>query len=408
MVTKQDILSVSQVNRYIKNLLECDMNLENIWIQGEISNFKNHYSGHMYFTLKDKDTLIRCVMFKGYNQKLNFKPENGMKVIIRANVAVFERDGQYQCYVYDMTQYGLGNLHIEFEKLKRKLLGQGYFEKEHKKKIPYLPKNILVLTSSTGAVIKDILNVLGRRYPNFTLRLLPIPVQGKTAAPNIARAIELANEKKLGDVIILARGGGSLEELWAFNEEIVADSIYKSDIPIISAVGHETDFTIADFVADLRAPTPSAAAELVMPEKIQMLNKIAVLDVRLKNAMLNTIRIDKDKLSMIKNRAVFKRPFERIYQYRLQLDVLNKYLRRNQQECIARKKLQLATLIGKVDTLSPLAVLNRGYGVARNINTNKVVTRVTQVSPKDKVIFTLQDGEILCDVIEVKPKGKEE
>ena len=307
-----------------------------------------------------------------------------------------------------MTQYGLGNLHIEFEKLKRKLLGQGYFEKEHKKKIPYLPKNILVLTSSTGAVIKDILNVLGRRYPNFTLRLLPIPVQGKTAAPNIARAIELANEKKLGDVIILARGGGSLEELWAFNEEIVADSIYKSDIPIISAVGHETDFTIADFVADLRAPTPSAAAELVMPEKIQMLNKIAVLDVRLKNAMLNTIRIDKDKLSMIKNRAVFKRPFERIYQYRLQLDVLNKYLRRNQQECIARKKLQLATLIGKVDTLSPLAVLNRGYGVARNINTNKVVTRVTQVSPKDKVIFTLQDGEILCDVIEVKPKGKEE
>lgn len=408
MVTKQDILSVSQVNRYIKNLLECDMNLENVWVQGEISNFKYHSSGHMYFTLKDKETLIRCVMFKGYNQKLNFRPQDGMKVIIRANIAVFERDGQYQCYVFDMTEYGLGNLHIEFERLKRKLLGQGYFDKEHKKDLPYLPKNILVLTSSTGAVIKDILNVLGRRYPNFRVKLLPIPVQGANAAPNIARAIDLANEKKLGDVIILARGGGSLEELWAFNEEVVADSIYRSDIPIISAVGHETDFTIADFVADLRAPTPSAAAELVMPEKIQVLNQIAGLDIRLKNAILNNIRIDKNKLSMIRNRAVFKRPFEKIYQYRLQLDVLNKYLNRNQLECIKKKKLQLATLIGKVDALSPLAVLKRGYGVVKNINTNKVVTSVTGVNLTDRVSFTLKDGEILCDVVHITQKGKEE
>ena len=402
MITNQEIASVSQVNRYVKNLLDNDVNLENIWIKGEISNFKHHYTGHMYFTLKDKDSIIKCVMFKGYNSKLLFKPENGMKVIIRANVSVYERDGAYQCYILEMTEYGLGNLHIEFEKLKQKLLGQGYFDESHKKKIPYLPKEIVVLTSQTGAVIKDIINVLTRRYNNFRLKLLPIPVQGKNAAPNIARAIDLANQKKLGDVIILARGGGSLEELWAFNEEVVANSIYKSEIPIISAIGHETDFTISDFVADLRAPTPSAAAELVMPKKVNLTNQIADINIRMKNAVLNSINLNKNKLQMLNNRAVFKRPLDNINQKRLQVDEQSKYLKRNIEETLNKRKLLLKALIGKVDVLSPLGVLARGYSVVQEKDTNKVISSVSEVKIGEEVVVTVNDGNIYCKVDEIK------
>ena len=404
MITNQEIASVSQVNRYIKNLIDNDVNLENIWIKGEISNFKHHYTGHMYFTLKDKDSLIKCVMFKGYNSKLVFKPENGMKVIVKANVTVYERDGLYQCYILDMTEYGLGNLHIEFERLKQKLLGQGYFDESHKKKIPYLPKEIVVLTSKTGAVIKDIINVLTRRYPNFRLKLLPIPVQGKTAAPIIANAIELANQNSLGDVIILARGGGSLEELWAFNEEVVADSIYKSEIPIISAIGHETDFTIADFVADLRAPTPSAAAELVMPKKINLINQIEDINIRMRNAVLNSVNLNKNKLQMINNRAVFKRPLENVNQKRMQIDELNKYLKKGINETLNKRKLILKALIGKVDALSPLAVLARGYGVLQEKDTDKVISSVKEVKIGEDVVFTVNDGNIFCKVEEIKQK----
>ena len=268
-----------------------------------------------------------------------------------------------------------------------------------------MPKNIVVLTSKTGAVIRDILNVLGRRYPNFRLKLLPIPVQGKNAAPLIARAITLANEKKLGDVIILARGGGSLEELWAFNEEVVADSIFSSQIPIISAIGHETDFTISDFVADLRAPTPSAAAELVMPEKMQVKNNIDVLNVRMRNAILNRINAQKDKLNNIKNRKVLKGPFDIIYQYRLQLDVLNKYLEKNEKEYLKKKRIDLKTLIGKVNALSPLAVLARGYSILKEEDTNKIVTSVNSVRQNSKVVVTLKDGELMCDVRKIVVKG---
>ena len=401
----ENAVSVSQVNRYIKLLMDCDTFLEDIWIKGEISNFKHHYTGHMYFTLKDEESLIKCVMFKGQNANIKFMPQNGMKVVIRARVSVFERDGQYQCYVKEIIEYGVGNLHVEFERLKKKLSEKGYFEKEGKKKIPYMPKNIVVLTSKTGAVIRDILNVLGRRYPNFRLKLLPIPVQGKNAAPLIARAITLANEKKLGDVIILARGGGSLEELWAFNEEVVADSIFSSQIPIISAIGHETDFTISDFVADLRAPTPSAAAELVMPEKMQVKNNIDVLNVRMRNAILNRINAQKDKLNNIKNRKVLKGPFDIIYQYRLQLDVLNKYLEKNEKEYLKKKRIDLKTLIGKVNALSPLAVLARGYSILKEEDTNKIVTSVNSVRQNSKVVVTLKDGELMCDVRKIVVKG---
>ncbi|CDA16731.1 exodeoxyribonuclease 7 large subunit [Clostridium sp. CAG:571] len=255
-------ITVSDLNLYIKNKIDGDEYLNNVLVKGEISNFKHHYTGHMYFTLKDEKSLIKCIMFKSYTTKLDFVPKDGAKVMILGTVSVFERDGVYQIYVKAMKQDGIGDLYKAYEELKRKLEQEGLFDKSHKKKIPLMPKSIGILTSNTGSVIRDIINVSTRRNPNVYLKLLPVPVQGKGAAEKIVKGIELINEKKLADVIILARGGGSLEDLWPFNEEIVARAIYNSEIPVISGVGHETDFTIADFVADLRAPTPSAAAEL--------------------------------------------------------------------------------------------------------------------------------------------------
>ncbi|MBP5427536.1 MAG: exodeoxyribonuclease VII large subunit [Clostridiales bacterium] len=399
------MVSVSAVNNYIKLLIDSDMTLEDIWIQGEISNFKHHYTGHMYFTLKDEKSRIKCVMFKGQNVRLDFVPEDGEKVMIRATVSVFERDGQYQCYVKDILKYGKGNLHLELEKLKNKLKDKGYFDKSIKKDIPYLPQSIVVLTSKTGAVIRDILNVLGRRYSNFRLKLLPIPVQGPAAAPLIAKAIDFANEKKLGDVIILARGGGSIEELWPFNEEIVADSIYKSNIPIISAIGHETDYTIADFVADKRAPTPSAAAEIVMPEKLQLLDKINELGTRIRNALLNEVSRKRDKLDMLKSRSVLKKPFERIYQDRLRLDVFNKYMKRAIDACVAGKKNELRTIICSLDALSPLKVLERGYGVIIDKASKNIVSSVRDVEVGKDILLKLKDGEVSCVVDKVTKEG---
>ena len=254
-------ISVSELNSYIKNKIADDEYLNNVLIKGEISNFKNHYTGHMYFTLKDENSLIKCIMFKSYAQKLDFMPKDGMKVFVLGGVSVFERDGIYQIYVKAMQEDGVGILYKKYEELKQRLDEEGYFDESHKQKIPLMPKVIGVLTSQTGSVIRDIINVSTRRNPNVQIRLYPVPVQGEGAAEKIADGIRFMNENNLADVLILARGGGSLEDLWPFNEEIVAHAIYNSKLPIISAVGHETDFSISDFVADLRAPTPSAAAE---------------------------------------------------------------------------------------------------------------------------------------------------
>ena len=259
-------VTVSQVNSYIKEKIASDEGLNNLIIKGEISNFKNHYTGHMYFTLKDDKSLIKCIMFKTYAQRLNFMPKDGMKVFVFGEVSVFERDGIYQVYAKAMQEDGVGALYKQYEKLKQELEEKGYFDISHKKKIPQMPKVIGVLTSQTGSVIRDIINVSTRRNPNVQIRLLPVPVQGQDAAPKIAEGIRFMNKNKLADVLILARGGGSLEDLWPFNEEIVVQAIYESELPIISAVGHETDFSISDFVSDLRAPTPSAAAELAVPD----------------------------------------------------------------------------------------------------------------------------------------------
>ena len=257
-------ISVTDLNKYIKDKVDGDEFLNNVLVKGEISNFKDHYTGHKYFTLKDENSLIKCVMFKSYAMHLNFVPKDGMKVMILGSVSVFERDGVYQIYAKAMRQDGLGSLYEAYEKLKADLEKEGLFDEAHKKKIPFMPNTIGVLTSNTGAVIRDIINVSTRRNPNVHIRLYPVPVQGPGAAEKIANGIKFMNENHLADVLIIGRGGGSLEDLWPFNEEIVARAIYDSEIPIISAVGHETDFSISDFVADLRAPTPSAAAELAL------------------------------------------------------------------------------------------------------------------------------------------------
>ena len=301
-------ISVSELNKYIKEKISADEALSNIIVKGEISNFKNHYTGHMYFTLKDENSLIKCIMFKTYAQRLNFMPKDGMKVFVLGGVSVFERDGIYQIYVKAMQEDGIGALYREYEELKKKLEQEGLFSEAHKKKIPMMPKVIGVLSSQTGAVIKDIINVSTRRNPNVYIRLLPVPVQGEGAAQKIAEGIKLMNDNHMADVLILARGGGSLEDLWPFNEEIVAHAIYNSEIPIISAVGHETDFTIADFVADLRAPTPSAAAELAVPDIYEVKQKINQAQNKLKILLSKKLEIMKLRYEKCMNSAVFREP----------------------------------------------------------------------------------------------------
>lgn len=284
-------ISVTELNKYVKEKVAEDEYLNSVLVKGEISNFKHHYTGHMYFTLKDENSLIKCVMFKSSTSYLNFTPKDGMKVIVLGSVQVFERDGVYQIYAKAMQEDGLGSLFTAYEELKEKLSKEGLFDESHKKKIPFMPKIIGVLTSNTGAVIRDIINVSTRRNPNVYIRLLPVPVQGVGAGEKIAKAIKVMNDKKLADVIIVARGGGSLEDLWPFNEEIVARAIYESELPVISAVGHETDFTISDFVADLRAPTPSAAAELVVKDVAELENSINLYQRRLKMSLKRKLKL---------------------------------------------------------------------------------------------------------------------
>ena len=319
-------VSVSDLNKYIKDKIANDENLNNILVKGEISNFKHHYTGHMYFTLKDEKSLIKCIMFKSYAQKLNFEPKDGMKVYIFGAVSVFERDGIYQIYAKVMEQDGLGDLYTKYQELKKELEEKGLFDESHKKKIPMMPRVIGVLTSQTGSVIRDIINVSTRRNPNVYIRLLPVPVQGEGAAEKIAYGIEYMNKNELADVLILARGGGSLEDLWPFNEEIVANSIYNSKIPIISAVGHETDFSISDFVADLRAPTPSAAAELAVPDIYELKQKINTYQNRLKMSLSKKLEIMKLRYDKCMSSSVFKEPTRRINENYIKIDTYVKQL----------------------------------------------------------------------------------
>ena len=383
-------ITVSDLNKYIKNKIADDEYLNNVLIKGEISNFKNHYTGHMYFTLKDKDSLIKCICFKSYAQKLTFMPKDGMKVMVLGTVSVFERDGIYQIYVKAMEEDGLGDLYTKYQELKEKLEIQGLFSEEHKMKIPIMPKVIGVLTSKTGSVIKDIINVSTRRNPNVYIRLLPVPVQGEGAAEKIAEGIEYMNKNKLADVLILARGGGSLEDLWPFNEEIVANSIYNSEIPIISAVGHETDFTIADFVADLRAPTPSAAAELAVSDIYEVQRKIDTYQDRLRNSLIKKVELMKMRYEKVMASVVFKEPLRKVNDNYQKIDTIIKSLDTLIKTKQEKEKTKYIELVSKLDALSPLKTLYRGYSITEK--DGSVVKSVKQLKSGDNIEIRFNDG----------------
>ena len=383
-------ITVSDLNKYIKDKIADDEYLNNVLVKGEISNFKNHYTGHMYFTLKDENSLIKCICFKSYANRLTFIPKDGMKVMVFGGVSLFERDGVYQIYVKAMEEDGVGDLYAKYQELKENLEKQGLFDDIHKKKIPLMPKVIGVLTSKTGSVIKDIINVSTRRNPNCYIRLYPVPVQGDGAAVKIAEGIEFMNKNKLADVIILARGGGSLEDLWPFNEEIVAHSIYNSEIPIISAVGHETDFTIADFVADLRAPTPSAAAELAVPDVYELEQKINSYRDRLRMALIKKTEIMRLRYEKCMSSHVFKEPTRRINENYILLDKYIKQLENEISKIQEREKTKYLELIAKLDAYSPLKTLLRGYSITEK--QGKIVKSVNELEKDDIIKIKLSDG----------------
>lgn len=390
-------ISVSELNRYIKDRVAEDEFLNSVFVKGEISNFKHHYTGHMYFTLKDESSLIKCVMFKSSTATLNFTPKDGMKVLVLGSVAVYERDGVYQIYCKAMQEDGMGSLYKAYEELKSKLEKEGLFDESHKKKIPFMPKIIGVLTSNTGAVIRDIINVSTRRNPNVYIRLLPVPVQGTGAGEKIAKAIRTMNEKQLADVIIVARGGGSIEDLWPFNEEIVARAIYESDIPVISAVGHETDFTIADFVADLRAPTPSAAAELAVTDISKLEQNILLFQRRLKLALSRKTEFMRLRYEKCLNSRVFKEPLQKINEYYIRIDNLVKQLENSSIKKLKDSKLEATKLITRLDTLSPLKTLTRGYCIAEI--DGKVITSAKTLKKNMEIDIRFQDGNVNAKII---------
>ena len=395
---KYNAVTVTQLNKYLKDRFDEDENLNAILVKGEISNFKNHYTGHLYFTLKDEKSLIKCIMFKSYAERLAFNLKDGMKVMVFGSVSVFERDGVYQIYVKSAFEDGMGDLHEKFEQLKTTLEKEGLFEETHKKKIPLYPQIVGVLTSQTGAVIRDIINVSTRRNPNVYIRLLPVPVQGPGAAEQIAEKIKIMNDKKLADVLIIGRGGGSLEDLWPFNEEIVARAIYNSEIPIISAVGHETDFTIADFVADLRAPTPSAAAELAVPDIFELKEKINNYKKRYRNSLKKKIEIMRLRYEKCMQSIVFKEPTRFIKDNYLLLDKYIKSLENKIRMLQKEKQTQYIELITKLDTLSPLKTLSRGYTLTEK--DNKIIKSAKDLSKKDKILLKFYDGERQAEILE--------
>ncbi len=394
---KIEPISVTELNRYMKEKIAGDEFLNHVYVRGEISNFKNHYTGHMYFTLKDENSLIKCIIFKSYAEKLKFMPKDGMKVLLLGTVSVFERDGVYQIYGKAMQEDGIGSLYTAYEELKAKLEKEGLFDPSHKKPIPQMPLRIGVLTSNTGAVIRDIINVSTRRNPDVQIRLLPVPVQGEGAAEKIVKAIQTMNEQKLADILILARGGGSLEDLWPFNEEIVARAIFASDLPIISAVGHETDFTIADFVADLRAPTPSAAAELAVPNKQDLILKLQNLENRSKIALKKKTEFMRMRYEKCMTRRVFKEPMQMIEEKYLWVDMRKKRIQNAVMQGFQRKKGSAMEKIAKLDALSPLKTLTRGYSITKL--GNKVITRASDLKKDDEITLTFLEGETKAKVL---------
>ncbi|MBO5929569.1 MAG: exodeoxyribonuclease VII large subunit [Clostridia bacterium] len=394
-------VTVSQLNRYVRSLIESDARLAHVMISGEISNLVNHYkSGHIYFSLKDESALVRAVMFRSQAIGLKFSPENGMKVIVRARVSLYEKDGAYQIYVDDMQPDGAGALQLAFEQLKARLEAEGLFAAERKQPLPRYPSCIGVITSSTGAAVRDIFNVLGRRYPLAQVVLLPVLVQGEGAAPQLVQAIRTfeemrrENHPQTPDVIIIGRGGGSLEELWAFNDEQLARTVAASVIPVISAVGHETDFTICDFAADLRAPTPSAAAELAVPDANELLQRVALLRVATERALHGFLQQKRQRLELLSTKPCLSSPLYFSEERAMRLDYLLKRFTGAANLAVSRANGRLSEMAGKLHALSPLQVLSRGYSIACHGET--VIQSVDDVAIGDEITLRVRDGEIGC------------
>ncbi len=397
-----DVVSITQLNEYIKSLFEGNEILSHIYVTGEISNFTHHIrTGHLYMTLKDENAAIKAVMFRGSAQRLRFQPQSGMKVLARGRVSVYPRDGQYQLYIDDMQPEGAGAYYIAYEQLKDKLSAEGLFAPERKRPLPPLPARIAVLTSPTGAAVQDILSILKRRFPLTAVILFPVQVQGEAAAADLTKAVVRCNETQAADLIIIGRGGGSIEDLWAFNDELLARAIAASTIPVISAVGHETDYTICDFVADCRAPTPSAAAELAAPDRYEQMDWVRGLHATLRTRAKNQIEQSRFDLQTLTSHYIFKNPLQRLQENRLQLDAQTIALTQATRACLLDKRHPFENLCAKLDTLSPLRVFARGYSLA--LHRNKVLSSMGEVQAGDTILVKLQDGDLDCTVQEIIP-----
>ena len=402
----QNVLTITQINEYIRSMMDSDRLLGNVAVKGEISNYKVYPSGHHYFTLKDEGGALKCVMFKGNAMKLRFRPDNGMQVIAMGKISVYPRDGAYQLYCTAMVMDGIGDLYAAFEQLKSKLAAKGLFDPTHKKPIPQFPKTIGIVTSSAGAAVHDMLRILRKRYPLTKVLLLPVRVQGVEAPGEIVAAIRYANFYRLADLLIVGRGGGSIEDLWAFNDERVAHAIYESDIPIISAVGHEPDVTISDFVADLRAATPSNAAELAVPDQDALRQTLDTMSQSIANMMSRQIKVARQRLQMLASSPALISPESYLNQRRNNLEALRGRLVAAQKQQLAVKTQRFIAMTAKLDAMSPLKVLSRGYAMVQT-ETGAILRSIQNVAPDDIIRITLEDGILHATVNDPKEQEHE-
>ena len=398
----QNAISVTELNNRIKDLIDGDFTLKNVYVRGEISNYRPNTSGHMYFSLKDEGGVIRAVMFKGYASHLKFAAENGMKVIAGGYVSVFPRDGQYQLYIAELLPDGIGELYLAFEQLKKRLEAEGLFDPSHKKPIPQIPQKIALVTSPTGAAIRDMLRILKKRWPLAKILVVPVKVQGEGAGAEIASGIRVVNRKHAADLIITGRGGGSIEDLWCFNEEIVARAIYDSEIPVISAVGHEPDFTIADFVADLRAATPSNGAELAVPDIASVHIRLDEINRSQKSVLTGKINLYRQRLESQTSKKVMSSPISYIDERGLYLDYVSRRLSNIGERITAVSERRFSNLAAKLDALSPLKVLARGYMIGID-EKGSAVRKTEDISRGDKITLRLSDGKAKCEITDVEP-----
>ncbi|MBQ2839883.1 MAG: exodeoxyribonuclease VII large subunit [Oscillospiraceae bacterium] len=391
------ICTISELNEYLKNMFDSNPNLNGVYVKGEISNYKFHSSGHHYMTLKDESSVIRAVMFKFDASKLKFRPESGMKIIAKGRVSVFPRDGQYQLYISDMIPDGVGALYVAFEQLKKRLSEEGLFDAEKKKPLPQFPKKIAVITSPTGAAVRDILRILKSRFPMTEVVVCPVLVQGPDAPEDIASMISYVNKHKIADLIITGRGGGSIEDLWGFNDERVAYAIYQSEIPVISAVGHEPDVTISDFVADVRAATPSNAAELAVRDAGVIKRNIKDYELRIYSSLITKLNSYKESIRTISEKKIMKSPQNYFQERRLVLDFLCEKLGSNTSLALMKSREHFARLVASLDAMSPLKVLSRGYSIA-SANDGRIIKNVSDIKSGEKLDVRVSDGTIKCTV----------